>query len=246
MKTKTTSVISIWMAFGFAVVLTSYADAYDEITVTNGATIRGNVKAEGKLPTLPALQISKYKEVCKNVPNESLIVGPGQGLRYAVVTLEGVAKGKAVEKEAQHELDNVRCRFVPHVLAASVGQFLVMKNTDPILHTVHAFFVDGQPQFNVGLYPGRTSRKPLVTPGVVKILCEVHPWMSAYLVVTEHPYHAVTDAYGEYLISDIPAGSYKVKVWHESLGSEEKSVELKAGESHNVDFVFKPSPGVKK
>jgi len=246
MNRNTTSVIGLWMAIGFALVFTSYADAYDEITVTNGATIRGSVKVEGKLPSLPPLQITKYKEVCRDVPNENLIVGPGQGLRYAVVTLEGVTKGKAVEREAQHELDNVRCRFVPHVLAASVGQFLVMKNTDPILHTVHAFFINGQPQFNIGLYPGKTSRKPLVTPGLVKILCEVHPWMSAYLVVTEHPYHAVTDAYGEYLISDVPAGTYKLKVWHESLGSEEKSVEVKAGASSNVDFVFNPKPGVKK
>jgi plastocyanin len=246
MNMKTTVVITLWMGVVCPIVFTSYAAAYDEITVNNGATIRGSVKIEGKLPSLPPLQISKYKEVCKDVPNENLIVGPGQGLRYAVVTLEGITKGKAVEKEAQHELDNVRCRFVPHVLVASVGQFVLMKNTDSILHTVHAFFINGQPQFNVGLYPGRVSRKPLVTPGVVKILCEVHPWMSAYLVVTDHPYQAVTDAYGEYLINDIPAGTYKVKVWHESLGSEEKSVELKAGDSHNVDFVFKPSPGVKK
>ena len=246
MNMKTTAVIGLWMGVVFAIVFTSYAAAYDEITVNNGATIRGSVKVEGKLPALPPLQITKYKEVCKDVPNENLIVGPGQGLRYAVVTLEGITKGKAVEKETQHELDNVRCRFAPHVLVASVGQFVLMKNTDPILHTVHAFFTNGQPQFNVGLYPGRVSRKPLVTPGVVKILCEVHPWMSAYLVVTDHPYHAVTDAYGEYLINDIPAGTYKVKVWHESLGSEEKSVEVKAGDSHNVDFVFNPKPGVKK
>jgi hypothetical protein len=241
-----TSVISLWMAIGLAIVFAPHADAYDEITVSQGATIRGSVKVEGKLPTLPALQISKYKEVCKDVPNETLIVGPGRGLRYAVVTLEGIAKGKAVEKEVQHELDNVKCRFVPHVQAASVGQFVLMKNSDPILHTAHAFFTNGQPQFNVGLYPGRVSRKPLVTPGIVKILCEVHPWMSAYIVVTDHPYHAVTDAYGEYLISDVPAGTYKLKVWHESLGSEEKSVEVKAGAANNVDFVFSPKPGVKK
>ena len=246
MNMKTAAVNSFWMGVVFAIVFSSYAAAYDEITVSNGATIRGSVKIEGKVPNLPPLQISKYKEVCKDVPNENLVVGPGQGLRYAVVTLEGITKGKAVEKEAQHELDNVKCRFVPHVQVASVGQFVLMKNTDPILHTAHAFFVNGQPQFNVGLYPGRVSRKPLVTPGVVKILCEVHPWMSAYLVVTDHPYQAVTDAYGEYLINDVPAGTYKVKVWHESLGSDEKSVEVKAGDSRNVDFVFNPKPGVKK
>ena len=222
------------------------AAAYEEITVSNGGTIRGAVKVEGKLPKLPPLQISKYREVCKDVPNENLIVGHGNGLRYAVVTLEGITKGKAVEKEAIHELDNVKCRFVPHVQTASVGQFLLIKNTDPILHTAHAYFATGQPHFNVGLYPGRVSRKPLITPGVVKIVCEVHPWMTAYIVVTEHPYHSISDVYGEYEITDVPAGLYQVKVWHESLGTMEKRIEVKAGTSQKVDFTFVPSPGVKK
>jgi plastocyanin len=230
----------------FIFVFACDAIAYEEIVVSSGATIRGSVKFEGKPPKLPALQISKFKEVCKDVPNETLILGPGQALRYAVITLEGITKGKAVEREVQHELDNVKCRFVPHVQAASVGQFVLLKNTDPILHTAHAYFSGSQPQFNVGLYPGRTSRKPLVAPGVVKIICEVHPWMSAYIIVTEHPYHAVTDLYGEYLLTDIPAGNYRVKAWHETLGTEEKQVEVKAGATQNVDFIFKPRSGVAK
>ncbi len=244
MNTKT--IHQLCVGISFIVLFSSASAAYEEIAVNNGATIRGSVKVEGKLPKLPSLQITKFKEVCKNVPNESLLVGPGQGLRYAVVTLEGITKGKAVEKDAIHELDNLGCRFVPHVLAASVGQFVVFKNSDPILHTAHALFTSGQPQFNIGLYPGKISRKPLITPGAVKIICEVHPWMSAYIVVADHPYYSVTDVYGEYLISDIPAGSYRLKVWHETLGTEEKPVEVKAGGSHNVDFVLSPKPGVKK
>jgi len=246
MSTKRIASFGLWLGLIFALCASSTFAAYEEVAVTNGATIRGTVKVQGQLPKLPPLQISKYKEVCRDVPNETLIVGPSQGLRYAVVTLEGIVKGKAVEREVQHELDNVKCRFAPHVQAASVGQFVLMKNTDPILHTAHAFFINGQPQFNVGLYPGRVSRKPLVTPGIVKVLCEVHPWMSAYIVVTDHPYHSVTDAYGEYLINDIPPGNYKLRVWHESLGSEEKSVDVKPGASQNLDFVFNPKPGVKK
>jgi plastocyanin len=230
----------------FVAVFASASAAYEEIAVNNGATIRGSVKFEGQPPKLSPLQITKFKEVCKDVPNETLLVGPGQGVRYAVVTLEGIAKGKAVEKESVHELDNLGCRFVPHVLASSVGQFVVFKNSDPILHTAHALFASGQPQFNIGLYPGKTSRKPLVTPGAVKIVCEVHPWMSAYIVVSDHPYYAVTDVYGDYLINDIPPGSYRLKVWHETLGTQEKPVEVKAGGSHNVDFVLSPKPGVKK
>jgi len=227
-------------------ILPSLVLSYEEIVITNGGTIRGTVKVNGNFPKLSPLQISKFKEICKDVPNESLIIGPDQELRYAVVTLEGISKGKAVEKESVHEIDNSRCRFVPHVLAASVGQFVLLKNTDPILHTAHAYFTAGQPQFNVGLYPSKVSRKPLVSPGVIKIVCEGHPGMSAYIVVAEHPYQSVTDIYGEYLINEVPPGTYKLKAWHESLGTQEKQVEVKPGGSHNVDFVFAPTSGVKK
>jgi len=246
MKNTTIRLGGLVVAMILAASVPCVSFAYDEVVVKDGATIRGVVKVEGKLPKLAPLQITKYKEFCKDVPNETLIVGPGQGLRYAVVTLEGITRGKAVEKESSHELDNVKCRFLPHVQAASVGQFILFKNSDPILHTAHGVFTGDQPQFNVGLFPGRVSRKPLVAPGLVKIQCEVHPWMSAYIVITDHPYHAVTDSYGEYLINDIPAGRYRIKVWHESLGTEEKPVELKAGATAMVDFVLTPRSEVKK
>jgi hypothetical protein len=212
--------------------------AYDEIVVNNGATIAGTVRINGKLPKLPPLQISKFREFCKDAPNETLIVGPGRGVRYAVVALEGITKGKTVEKEAAYELDNVKCRFVPHVQTARAGRFIVLKNSDPILHTAHARFRSGQPDFNVGLHPGRVTRRPLLTPGVARILCEVHPWMTAYIAIAEHPYQSVSDPYGKYVIDDVPPGNYKLKVWHEKLGIQEQQVEIKAGASHNVDFVF--------
>ncbi|HTN72040.1 MAG TPA: hypothetical protein VMO00_13240 [Methylomirabilota bacterium] len=246
MNTKTKIVHQLCVGISFIVLFASASAAYEEIVVKDGATIQGTVKLEGKLPKLPPLQITKSKEICRNVPNETLIVGAGQGIRYAVVTLEGITKGVAVEKETVHELDNLGCRFVPHVLAASVGQFVVFKNSDPILHTAHALFASGQPQFNIGLYPGKVSRKPLVTPGVVKVICEVHPWMSAYIAVADHPYYSVTDVYGEYLISDIPAGSYRLKVWQEILGTQEKTIEVKPGSSNKVDFVLAAKPEVKK
>ncbi|MBI4525055.1 MAG: hypothetical protein HY695_14725 [Deltaproteobacteria bacterium] len=233
---------TVWLVLIFP----AFASGYEEIVVSNGGSIRGTVKLQGPAPKLPLLEVLKFKDVCKNVPNESLVVGPREGIRYGVVILEGIAKGKPVEKEVVHELDNVKCRFVPHVQAASVGQFVVVKNSDPILHTAHAYFQDSQPQFNVGLYPGKVSRKPLVGAGLVKIRCEVHPWMSAYIMVTDHPYHAVTDVYGEYEISDIPPGNYRLKLWHELLGTQEKTVEVKGGAISKVDFTLAAPKGVKK
>lgn len=246
MRNMTKKIAAFWFGFLVLIAFPLRAISYDEMAVINGGTLRGIVKVQGAVPKPSFLEVLKFKEVCKNVPNETLVVGPYRGLRYAVVTLEGIAKGKAVEKEALHELDNVRCRFVPHVQAASVGQFVVLKNSDPILHTAHAFFHDGQPHFNVGLYPGRVTRKPLVTPGIVKIICEVHPWMSTYIVVTEHPYHAVTDLYGEYEIRDVPPGAYRLKVWHEKLGTEERQVEVKSGAVSKADFTFTLPQGAKK
>ncbi len=78
---------------------------------------------------------------------------------------------------------------------------------------------------------------PLAYPGVIHITCNVrHTWMNAYLVVTEHPYHAVTDLYGEYEIREVPPGIYKLKVWHEVLGVEEKEVQVEEGKEIGVNF----------
>jgi len=220
--------------------------SYDEVAVTNGGTIKGTVRFTGKPPKLAPPTLTKFKEICHGVPNESLVTGPGAGLRYAVVSLEGIAKGRPIEREVLHEIDNVKCRFAPHAIVAEVGQFVVFKNSDPILHTAHALFKGEQPQFNVGLYPGRISRKPLTTPGIVKIICEVHPWMSAYVAVSDHPYHAVTDTYGEYLIQDVPPGVYQLKLWHETLGVQEKKVEVKPATVTQADFALSENGREKK
>jgi len=215
--------------------------------LTNEGMIRGVVKYLRRWEfTYIPLKLYKFKEVCKGVPNESVVVGLDGGLRYAVLTLKGVTKGKKVEREAVNELDNQGCRFVPHVQAASVGQWLVVRNRDPILHTAHARFKSGQPDFNLSLYPGKVSRKPLVSPGIVPIVCDVLPWMRAYIVVTGHPYHAVTDILGEYEIRDIPPGNYRLQVWHESLGMQEKPGEVKGGGVSEVDFFLPGGQGVKK
>ena len=87
--------------------------------VTNGGMIRGVVKLQGEIRELPAPKI--FKEVCKGVPNESVVVGLEGGVRYAVLTLEGVTKGKSVERETVNELDNQGCGFVPHIQAAALA-----------------------------------------------------------------------------------------------------------------------------
>jgi hypothetical protein len=215
-----------------------------------GGTIAGFVRIEGELPKLAPLEVNKDTDICKDVPNETLVVGPGKGVQYSVVTVEGLAKAPESSGGDQvatvNRLDNRGCRFVPHVLAMEVNQFLEIDNSDPILHASHALFHAGQPQFNVGLYPGRIVRKPIVATGPVKVICEVHPWMTAYVFVTENPYHALTDIYGRYEIRDVPPGTYRIKVWHESLGEQEQKVIVTDGKTTEAVFTFEPAGSAKK
>ncbi len=229
------------LAAGFTLLCRSpRAYAYEAIKVTNGGQIFGTVKFGGEVPAIMPISVNKSHEVCGlHIQNESLVVGPRNGLRYAVVTLADIIRGRAPEIGETHSLDNRKCTFSPHVQAVTTGQFLDLKNSDPILHDFDALSADGQTLFNVGMWPNREVRRPVAYPGVIHITCYIHKWMSAYVVVTEHPYHAVTDIYGNYQIDDVPPGTYKVRVWHERLGTIEKQVQVQPNGKTELDFVMK-------
>jgi len=205
----------------------------------SGAIVSGTVRLAGPPPARPPLTVFKNPEICgATVPDDRLLVGPGGGLRYAVVTLAGVRGGKKPERDLTLVLDNRGCRFEPHVQTAEVGQWLELRNSDPILHNADAR-IGPETLFNVALTPGREVRKPLARPGLVAIVCDVrHTWMSAFVDVADHPYHTVTDAYGAYEIRDVPPGAYTLRVWHEELGTREQPLTVKEGETASADVAY--------
>lgn len=212
------------------------------VHAAGSGAITGTVKLTGTPPVRPLLQVFKNREVCGDgVPDDRLVIGPGGGVRFAVVTVEGVRGGRKPERDVTLTLDNRDCRFQPHVQAAEVGQWLEIVNSDPILHNADAR-LGKDTIFNVALPPGRRLRKPLAQAGTIAIVCDVrHTWMSAFVVVSEHPYHTVTDMYGAYEIRDVPPGSYTLRVWHEELGNEERPVTVTEGGTVVVDVAY-PAP----
>jgi hypothetical protein len=210
-------------------------------------TLSGVVRLAGPAPARPALPVFKYPEVCgQSVPDERLVVGPGGGVRYAVVTVEGVRDGATPERDAVHVLDNRGCRFEPHVQVAEVGQWLQIRNGDPILHNADARLAN-ETLFNLALPPGREVRRPLARAGRIAVTCDVrHTWMSAYVVVADHPYHSVTDAYGAYEIRDLPPGRYTMRVWHEELGTLDQEVRIEAGRTTTAESAFAAVPAAKE
>ena len=201
--------------------------------------IVGRVRIEGPYRRPTPLKVYKNRDFCgAQVPNESLLVGAEGVLRNAVIILHGAQNKKTMRPLKSLVLDNKNCAFVPHVQVGPVGSEIVLLNSDPILHDVHAR-IGSETLFNVGLPTWRKVTKRLTRTGVVNIVCDVlHTWMSAYIVVTASPHFAVTDEKGEFVIEGLPAGTYEMEVWHEKLGRLLRKIEVMENQTSRVDFVF--------
>lgn len=184
------------------------------------------------------LPVYKNRNFCgPAVANETLLIGADGGLQNAAVILRARGRQVALRPNVL-VLDNQQCAFVPHVQIGVLGSELLLKNSDPILHTVHAR-QNRKTLFNVGLPKWRQVTKRLERPGVVRIDCDVlHTWMSAAIVVTDTPYFALTDVAGAFKIDGLPAGEYEMEVWHERLGTKSMELVVSNGTSRFVEFVY--------
>lgn len=116
----------------------------------------------------------------------------------------------------------------PHVLAVPAGSTVTFPNDDPISHNL--FSLSPGNGFDLGLYRRGAGRSHTFdTPGLVNVYCNVHPNMSAVILVMDTPYFAFADTSGAYSISDVPAGRYKLIAWNEQSGQTESPVEVAAG-----------------
>jgi hypothetical protein len=115
-------------------------------------------------------------------------------------------------------------------------------NKDGIAHNIHTLSVEN-PSFN-RLQPGVrkrmvTRKKDLAIPEIIPLKCDLHSWMNAWIIVVDHPYHALSDDEGGFKISSIPAGTYTAEFWHETLGKQTQEVTVEAGANTEVKVVFK-------
>jgi plastocyanin len=143
--------------------------------------------------------------------------------------------GEYPAPKAHAILDQKSMRFIPHILPILVGTTVDFLNSDSFLHNV--FSISPAKQFNLGLYP--TGRVPTILfdkPGIVAILCNVHPEMSAYIIVLKTPFFAVPGPDGHFIIRNVPSGNRLVRCWSEDGRIQERRVTLVAGTVQTVDF----------
>lgn len=153
----------------------------------------------------------------------------------AVVFIEKIPNKTFPAPKEPVVLDQVNLMFVPHVLPVLVGTTVAFPNSDEVRHNV--FSPSPARRFNLGTYPkGVTRTVAFDKAGEVVLLCNVHAEMSAYVVVVETPYFAVSAKDGAFVIRNVPPGKYVLKTWHEKLKPETKTVEVPAERSVTVDF----------
>lgn len=198
-----------------------------------GGTIEADVKYNGPAQ-IEKLKVNKDTEKCgTETVIEKVVVGANKGLANAVVSVPG-AKGAT---KAKAVLDQHGCKFVPHVVVMQPGE-LEIKNSDDILHNLHTYSTanpsinKAQPKFK------KTMTEKLEKPEFVKVTCDVHSWMLGWVAVVPG-LAGVTDKDGVTKIENVPAGKQKIEVWHETLGKQEKEVEVKAGQVTKVSFEMK-------
>ena len=229
------------VAIAISAMIATPVQAYDEGPVAGGGTIEGKVVFRGAVPTRKIIP-NKDVEVCGGVREEPLVtVGPGQGVQNAVVYLAQVAKGKAWPAASKPpEINNEKCRFVPVIQVIRPGRLDVL-NSDPVLHNTHGYY-DKRTAFNLAL-PNQGQRIPveLPRPGAVRVDCDAHGWMEAWIYVVDNPYYAITGPDGSFTIPDVPPGNYTLVAFQPFTGPVQQPVTVAARMPTSLSIELKKS-----
>ena len=210
-------------------------------TVASAAEISGKVKLTG---TPPAEKIIALDAMCGKLSPNGLttrhyVVGADKGLANVFVYVKEGAKPTPPTGTAS-AMDQVGCEYQPYVMGVQAGQTFNVKNSDAVMHNVHALPKpgSGNKEKNIA-QPVKNMTSPFVfdKPEVlVKFKCDVHPWMFAYVGVTDNPYFAVTDKDGNYKISGLPAGEYTVEALHLKAGNLTQKIAVGPDDKKSQDF----------
>jgi len=203
-------------------------------TFAQTGSITGTITTTAK--GLAPVRVTIDQKVCGNELPDQAIVVDGQGrLANAVVVLTGVKRAAA----AVTTIANEKCAFAPRVQIVRPNANVKTTSKDPVLHTTHAQTESGRTLFNVALpIAGLTIAKPIGAAGNVRLVCNTHPWMRGWMIVTDEA-AAVSGADGRFSLDNILPGTYELRIWHESLKGAPQRITVTAGKAADLSVQMK-------
>lgn len=213
----------------------------DEATL---GTVRGTVRFEGAVPEPVLLPVGGNAE-CSALhasppASEEVLVRDGRLQNAFVYVKRGLDKYVFDWPRTPVTISNEKCIYRPRVAGAQVHQPIRFVNGDPTLHNVHVFASKGEDNYNL-IGKGSEAVKKFREPDVmVRLKCDIHPWMVGYVGVVPHPYFAVTGPDGAFELKGVPPGEYTIEAWHEKYGTKTGKIKLDPRGVAEVEFVFRP------
>lgn len=189
-------------------------EGYRVVTVDNPGTISGKITLHDESINPTDFSDADPAPICRGVlKNNRLEIGPNGGLAWGVVRLVDISEGKAFV-ESVPTIEQIGCRYTPHVVAARRGGRVDIRNGDPTAHNVRVEGENGMILLNVA-QPAEGDVDPfeVSSEGPFLVGCDYHPWMNAYVFGVDNPYVAVSGADGSYTIDGIPPGEYEIRLW---------------------------------
>jgi plastocyanin len=205
-------------------------------------TIVGHVRYMGPTPVNPLIRMGADPRcnklyVGKRPTAPTFVVGADGAFANVLVNLDGSFPNTPLPT-APVVLNQKDCMYAPRVLGARIGQTLQVTNEDPTDHNVHSLSKAGNDFNRTQLVNGKPFDVAMKATELLRITCDNHTWMTAYVGIFDHPYFSVSGTDGSFTIANVPAGKQTVKAWHEVMGTQTQMVDVQAGKSTTVDFTF--------
>ena len=206
--------------------------------------ISGIVRLEGAAPERKQLTMDPASAgLYENAPlDENVLAGKNGGLANVFVYAKRGVEPKEYPLPAGPAiLDQQKSMFRPRVQGVRVDQKFIIRNSDPYLHNTRSLSLRNR-AFNIGQPPKTPDRERVFTrpEGPIRLGCDFHKWMAAWIFVLDHPFYAVTDENGRFEIQGLPPGDYTFEAWHEEFGDQRRTLTITYPQTDQLDFLFSP------